>query len=275
MTTADPSTKPAPPKGSVFNDLKILWHMAVTGGRGKTHEERLENFYSGQATGYDAFRKRLLHGKEELFASLPTVPGGVWVDMGAGTGENAENWGERLKDFSHVYLVDLSSSLLKVAEQRVAARGWTNVTPVHADATKFLPDEGLADIVTFSYSLTMIPDWFLAMDQALRMLKPGGLIGVVDFFVARKWPADGLAKHHWSTRTMWPTWFANDNVFLNGDHIPYLQNRFETVSLQQHRGKVPYMPFVRAPYYQFVGRKPVERSSPSVQTAASTREERE
>ena len=280
MTSADPTTKPAPPKGSVFNDLKILWHMAVTGGRGKTHEERLENFYSGQASGYDAFRKRLLHGREELFASLPTVPGGVWVDLGAGTGENAENWGERLKDFSHAYLVDLSSSLLKVAEQRVAARGWTNVTPVHADATQFLPPAldpssraprptgnpssdannptALADIVTFSYSLTMIPDWFLAMDQALRMLKPGGLIGVVDFFVARKWPADGLAKHHWSTRTMWPTWFANDNVFLNGDHIPYLQSRFETVSLKQHRGKVPYMPFVRAPYYQFVGRKPVE-----------------
>lgn len=262
MTTADPSTKPAPPKGSVLNDLKILWHMAVTGGRGKTHEERLENFYSGQATGYDAFRKRLLHGKEDLFDSLPTVPGGVWVDLGAGTGENAENWGERLKDFSHAYLVDLSSSLLKVAEQRVAARGWTNVTPVHADATKFLPDEGLADIVTFSYSLTMIPDWFLAMDQALRMLKPGGLIGVVDFFVARKWPADGLAKHRWSTRTMWPTWFANDNVFLNGDHIPYLQSRFETVSLNQHRGKVPYMPFVRAPYYQFIGRKPLDATSP-------------
>src|SRR6188508_3409504 len=93
VTTADSSTKPTQPKGSVFNDIKILWHMAVTGGRGKTHEERLENFYSGQAAGYDAFRKRLLHGREELFTALPTSPG-VWVDMGAGTGENAENWGD-------------------------------------------------------------------------------------------------------------------------------------------------------------------------------------
>jgi len=247
-------------KGSFLNDLKILWHMAITGGRGKTHEERLENFYSGQASGYDAFRKRLLHGREELFASLPDISNGIWVDFGAGTGENAENWGSRIQNFSAAYLVDLSSSLLKVAEQRVASRGWTNVKPVHADATKFVPPEGCADIVTFSYSLTMIPDWFLAIDHARRLLKPGGIIGVVDFFVARKWPAEGLAKQKWTTRTLWPAWFANDNVFLNGDHIPFLQSRFETVSLEQHRGTVPYLPLVRAPYYQFVGRKPADDS---------------
>lgn len=257
MTNENAAPQPRPARGGLWNDLKILWHMAVTGGRGKTHEERLENFYSGQAAGYDAFRKRLLHGREELFADLPVPAGGVWVDMGAGTGENAENWGPRLAQFHKAYLVDLSSSLLKVAEQRIAARGWQNVTAVHADATRFVPPEGAADLVTFSYSLTMIPDWFLAVDQARRMLKPGGILGVVDFFVARKWPADGLARHAWSTRTFWPTWFANDNVFLNGDHIPYLQSRFETVSLNQHRGKVPYMPLVRAPYYRFIGRKPL------------------
>lgn len=243
--------------GGFLSDLKILWHMAVTGGRGRTHEERLENFYSGQAEGYDAFRKRLLHGREEMFQSLPTVPGGVWVDLGAGTGENAENWGARLKEFSKAYLVDLSSSLLSIADQRIQQRQWQNVQTVHGDATQFIPPEGAADIVTFSYSLTMIPDWFGAVDNAIRMLKPGGTIGVVDFFVARKWPAEGLKKHAWSTRTFWQVWFANDNVFLNADHIPYLQSRFETVSLAQERGKVPYLPFVRAPYYRFVGRKPL------------------
>ena len=34
------------------------------------------------------------------------------------------------------------------------------------------PDEGLGhvDLVTFSYSLTMIPDWFAAMDNANALL---------------------------------------------------------------------------------------------------------
>ncbi|MDZ4684445.1 MAG: class I SAM-dependent methyltransferase [Planctomycetaceae bacterium] len=251
----DPVASPSPTSGGVFNDLKILWHLVVSRATGNTHEERLESFYKGQAGGYDAFRQRLLHGRDDLFQSLPAVNGGVWVDLGAGTGENAERWGDRLKELKSAYLVDLSSSLLKVADQRIAARGWTNVSTVHGDATQFLPPEGAADVVTMSYSLTMIPDWFLAVDQAFRMLKPGGTLGVVDFFVARKYPRDGLAAHRWSTRTFWPPWFASDNVFLNPDHIPYLQSRFETVSLHQRRGKVPYLPFVRAPHYLFVGRK--------------------
>ncbi len=241
----------------MFNDLKILWHLVFQRGAGQTHEERLENFYKGQATGYDAFRKRMLHGREELFQWLTPSAGGVWVDLGAGTGENAEHWGSRIANFQKAYLVDLSSSLLQIAEARIRTRGWQNVVAVHADATKFLPLEGSADIVTMSYSLTMIPDWFLAVDQALRMLKPGGILGIVDFFVARKYPADGLVKHGWSTRTGWPMWFANDNVFLNPDHIPYLQSRFETVKLSQRRGKLPYIPFLRAPHYLFLGKKPL------------------
>jgi S-adenosylmethionine-diacylgycerolhomoserine-N-methlytransferase len=247
-----------PPSGGLLNDAKILWHLVVSRARGNTHEERLESFYQGQASGYDAFRKRLLHGREELFQRLEPPPHSVWVDLGAGTGENAEKWGDRLAAFEKAYLVDLSASLLKVAEGRIAARGWTNVVAVHADATQFVPPEQAVDVVTCSYSLTMIPDWFLAIDQALRLLKPGGLLGVVDFFVARKYPADGLAKHGWTTRNLWPLWFGNDNVFPSPDHLPYLQSRLETVHLQQARGKVPYLPFVRAPYYVFVGRKRVE-----------------
>ena len=36
-----------------------------------------------------------------------------------------------------------------------------------ADATKYRPDEPV-NVVTFSYSLTMIPDWFAAIDLSLR-----------------------------------------------------------------------------------------------------------
>ncbi|GIX03477.1 MAG: ubiquinone/menaquinone biosynthesis methyltransferase [Planctomycetaceae bacterium] len=210
-----PTPSPSHLMHRLWNDARIVWHMVFSRGRGRTHEERLEHFYRGQAAGYDAFRRRLLHGREELFRQLPAITGGIWVDLGAGTGENAEHWGPRLQAFSQVYLVDLAPSLLAVARERIATRGWTNVQAVHHDATMFMPPEGTADVVTCSYSLTMIPDWFAAIDRAWQMLRPHGIIGVVDFFVARKFPPEGTVGHGWTTRSLWPLWFATDNVFLS------------------------------------------------------------
>jgi S-adenosylmethionine-diacylgycerolhomoserine-N-methlytransferase len=144
---------------------------------------------------------------------------------------------------------------LEVARQRAKVSGWSNVEAVEADATTFRPREELADVVTFSYSLTMIPDWFAAIENARAMLKPGGVIGVVDFYVSRKYAGNGHARHGWFTRTFWPTWFAMDNVFPSPDHVPFLQRNFETLRFEEHRTKVPYMPLARVPYFLFVGQK--------------------
>lgn len=234
-------------------DLRILYHMLFARNRGTTHAERLESFYRNQADGYDGFRERLLHGRKELYERLPTAPQSVWIEMGGGTASNLEYLGDRIKDLARVVVVDLSPSLLDVGRRRANRHGWTNAEFVEGDATRF--DAPPADVVTFSYSLTMIPDWFAAVDRAKALLKPGGMIGVVDFYVARKFPAAERARHGWTTRTFWPIWFAGDNVHPSPDHLPYLESSFETVWRFEDRGKVPYLPFVRAPYYAFIGRK--------------------
>lgn len=74
------------------------------------------------------------------------------------------------KFFDHVYLVDLSPSLCDVARQRFERLGWKNVTVLCQDARSFrLPEKQLdpksadgattdrADLITMSYSLSMIP----------------------------------------------------------------------------------------------------------------------
>jgi len=240
---------------SLLADLRVLYHIVAKPVRGNDHAARLESFYSGQAEAYDDFRRRLLQGREAMYRSIPVPEGGVWVDLGGGTGANFEPIGGELHKARKAYLVDLCDSLLAIARKRCEARGWKNVEVVSADATSFRPASGPADVVTFSYSLTMIPDWFAAIDNALAVLRPGGTIGVTDFFVARKYPAQGLQRHAWFTRTFWPAWFGSDNVFLSPDHISYLQRKFSTVRLEENRAKVPYLPLIRVPYYTFVGRK--------------------
>jgi S-adenosylmethionine-diacylgycerolhomoserine-N-methlytransferase len=236
-------------------DLKVLYHMALSPIRGKTHQERLESFYSKQAEDYDAFRHHLLQGRQEMYQSLPIPEGGVHVDMGGGTGWNLEYLGDKIHQLRKVYLVDLSASLLAVARKRIADHGWDHVQAVEADVTTFVPEEGTVDLVTFSYSLTMIPSWFAAIDQAIKLLRPGGVIGVVDFYVSRKYPAEGHRRHSWFRRSFWPVWMALDNVFVQDDQVPYLHYRFQPEHFSEHLARMRYLPFYRIPYYRFIGRK--------------------
>lgn len=182
---------------SFASDLRILYHLAFKPPRGRTQAERMDSFYRGQAEGYDAFRRRLLPGREELVRRIRPPAGAVGVDMGGGTAANVECLGSEIDRMKSLYVVDLSSSLIDVARRRVARRGWTNVRALVGDATTFRPAEGQADVVTFSYALTMMPDWFAALEHAAAILRPGGWIGVVDFYVSRKHPPSGLAAHGW------------------------------------------------------------------------------
>lgn len=237
-------------------DFKILYNMVFHHGHGESHAERLNDFYSGQAEGYDDFRRRFLVGRAEMMHAAATQKEAIWVDMGGGTGANLENIVDLIPDMKKIYVVDLASSLLEVAKKRINSRGWTNVETIEADATTFTPPEGYADIVTFSYSLTMIPDWFAALENAMRILRPGGTIGIVDFFVSRKWTTENHTKHSWFVRSYWPVHFSTDNVFLSHDHVPYLERKFATERCDEGLLKIPYIPIIRVPYYIYIGKKP-------------------
>ena len=241
---------------TLLGDLKTLYAMVLAPVHGHSHAARLESFYGRQAADYDAFRARLLHGRQELWSRLPVPDGGYWVDMGGGTGSNLEFLGEQIRRLARCYVVDLTPALLRVAAERSHAHGWTNVETVEADVTTFTPPCGPVDVITFSYALTMIPDWFVALERAWQLLRPGGTIGVVDFYVSRKYPSAGWVRHAWRTRLFWSLWFGVDNVFVSPDHVPYLHWRFPPKYFAEHQGTMPYLPGVRAPYYLFIGSKP-------------------
>tara|TARA_A100001391_G_scaffold62413_1_gene38857 strand:- start:383 stop:1249 length:867 start_codon:yes stop_codon:yes gene_type:complete len=251
------------PRIKLSEDLKVLWHLLLRPVRGHTHAERLESFYRGQADSYDSFRSRLLHGRERLIGSLEFPDDGVWVDMGAGTGENVVFAGDSVSRLRAIHLVDLAPSLLEVAQRRMQERAITQARVHLCDATQFELPPASVDVITFSYSLTMIPDWFEAILVAQRLLKPGGTIAVVDFTVSRKFASAPQRQHHWCQRTFWTHWFAFDNVFLTPDHLAMLTRLFQTERLEQSSGRVPYLPLLRAPFYLFVGRKSRQSCDPS------------
>ena len=236
---------------SLASDARILLALIRGLPRGGTHAQALAGFYGPQAERYDAFRDRLLRGRDALVRRLPMAPGARLVELGGGTGRNLEFFGLRLSTFAHVTLVDLCRPLLDVAAARIAHLH--NVELVEADATTYRPDQP-ADGVYLSYALTMMPSWRAVVDNAIAMLRPGGVLGVVDFYVSPADPEPGLARHRWLTRTLWPAWFRHDGVHLSAEHLPYLRARLDTMHLLERRATLPYVPFATVPYYVFVGR---------------------
>lgn len=235
-------------------DLKVAYQL-MKPIQGNNHQERLENFYQGQAQDYDRFRKRLLPGREALYQSVASLTKGVWLDFGGGTGANLEAVGTEINQFHKIYIVDLCPSLLAIANQRIQEKEWQQVEVSLGDVTQYVPTEGMADLVTFSYSLTMIPNWFAAIENAYKLLKPGGYIGVVDFYVPHKHPPKGWQSHSSLMRYFWTNWFAIDNVFLSPDHPAYLHHWFNCISFVESAASVPLIPGLRVPYYLFIGRK--------------------
>lgn len=235
-----------------FSEVKILWSMLRGQKKGDTLKERLDNFYSPQASRYDSFRERLLHGRAEMIELLDIQPGMRVVEIGGGTARNLEFYADLIPALESVEVVDLCGPLLDQARKRCAK--WPNVRLTEGDATTFLPQK-TADRVYLSYSLTMMPEWQTIVDNAYEMLAPGGKIGVVDFYSSTRDAVPGQVAHGFFSRNFWPRWFAHDGVYLEPERLRYLLAHFDKQALQEHRGSVPFLPGLKVPYYLFIGLK--------------------
>jgi len=147
-----------------------------------------------------------------------------------------------------------------MAEKRFTRLGWKNVKVICQDARKFRlheheqeartrkelilkgqivrdldenADAGGAELVTMSYALSMVPEFYPVIDSISSLLSPNGVVGVVDFyvqnqidFISRNYTGGVIDRHvMWISRVFWRTWFEIDRVNLEA------ARRVRTVSL--------------------------------------------
>jgi S-adenosylmethionine-diacylgycerolhomoserine-N-methlytransferase len=264
-----PRVNPTIAQPTLYSDLQVLKQMMVVpfwrkakrffaglSTSSKDSKEQMNAFYQDQAALYDGYRNRMLHGRSLLSQIMPVKSASVWVDVGGGTGFNLEYFANVLQSFKKVYVVDVCDPLLEQAKLRIAKNNWTNVELVNRDVCHqpiLSPEqEKEVDCVSFSYSLTMIPDWKKAVDEAFALLKPGGFIAVTDFTVTR----EKTLLRPW----FWQSVFKNDGVMLNPQHMEYLSSKFQVCTSEVYEGGFPYVPLLTCPYYVFIGKKPLSGS---------------
>lgn len=147
--------------------------------------QRMNRMYRWQRFIYDATRRYYLLGRDQLIANLAPAPGDTVLEIGCGTGRNLV---QAAKCFPRAtfYGIDISTEMLTTAIGSITRQGLTSsVRVAHGDATDFDPSRifkvDAFDHVMISYSLSMIPDWQMVLDQAVSRLKPGGRLHIVDF----------------------------------------------------------------------------------------------
>ena len=240
----------------LLDRLQLLYCLGLRPIRGDSHAERLESFYRPQAEIYDHSRKQLLAGREAMLSLAQSAAvKGTWVDFGCGTGASFFHDLKATLGFKRVIGVDLTPALLEIARRRAQHEGLGSIELVQCDARRFELEGTGADLITFSYALSMFPEWIGTLLHALSMLKPGGIVAVTDFYVSDRYPPAGLKRQRWVTRTFWPIWFGFDNIRLSSELLPFLVSNFELLYLSENSNPLPFMGGAAVPYFVFVGRK--------------------
>lgn len=104
------------------------------------------------------------------------------IDVACGTGDLGFSLAARLPALV-LTGVDPSAEMLVIANQRIAERGRGRVD-FHLGEMASLPaGDATVDVITAGYGFRNVPDLPAAVRECARVLRPGGTLGSLDFFL--------------------------------------------------------------------------------------------
>lgn len=182
--------------------------------------ESMDRMYRFQRYFYDLTRKYYLLGRDQLLDEMNVQPGERVLEAGCGTARNLIILAKRDPQ-AMFYGLDASVAMLETAQAKVGASGVKNIQlrTALADDFAFEGTFGLSekfDKIFFSYSISMIPPWRECIENALKNLKPGGELFIVDFYDQQDLPGPFRRFLKW--------WLKKFHVIFWPELMPYLES---------------------------------------------------
>ena len=177
-----------------------------TGGAEGDQSLAMDRMYRLTRHVYDVTRAYYLLGRDRLLDKVATGPGTATLEVGCGTARNLIRLARR-REPGLLYGLDASHEMLETAEKSVrrSVGGGPGAPSIvlrqglaeDLDARRMFGREEPFDTIFFSYCLSMVPTWPGAIEAALRNLRPGGELLIVDFWDQKDLPglfAAGLKR---------------------------------------------------------------------------------
>jgi phosphatidylethanolamine/phosphatidyl-N-methylethanolamine N-methyltransferase len=139
----------------------------------------VERVYEKLASVYDLTFGPTLHpGRIQARDRMGIQTGDRILEVGVGTGINTSLYPRDC----HVTGIDLSSSMLEKARERVKREGLRNVRLLEMDAANLTFADNAFDIVYAPYLVSVVPDPVKVVKEMERVCRPGGKIIILNHF---------------------------------------------------------------------------------------------
>ena len=139
----------------------------------------VERVYGRLASVYDLTFGPTLHpGRLHARERMVIAPDDRILEVGVGTGINASLY----PSHCHVTGIDLSTSMLDKARERVARQGLRNIRLLEMDAAQLTFADNSFDIVYAPYLVSVVPDPVQVVKEMRRVCRPGGRIIILNHF---------------------------------------------------------------------------------------------
>ncbi|CCX34737.1 NAD-binding protein [Pyronema domesticum] len=118
--------------------------------------------------------------------------GETLLDLGCGGGLDCFLASPRVGKTGRVVGVDMTASMLELAERNRKLGGYGNVEFLNANITSLPLPSGTADIITSNCTINLVPHAQkpVVFQETFRLLRPGGRLAVSDILAKRDFPEE-------------------------------------------------------------------------------------
>ncbi len=150
---------------------------------------KVRGVFSSVAQRYDLMNDLMSAGLHRIWKRFAVELSGVRkgakvLDVAGGTGDLAMQLAKRAGDEGEVWLTDINADMLARGRDRLNDAGYS-LPAMRCDAEKLPFANSYFDCVTVAFGLRNMTHKDIALDEMLRVLRPGGRLMVLEF--SRVW----------------------------------------------------------------------------------------